>query len=180
MRCTGVIGLFLCLVLPGALVAEVVDSAADGFTLRHTVEISAGADDVYRTLTKGVGDWWHPDHTFTGDSGNLRMEARGGGCFCEKLGKGGEVTHLTVVYAEPGKLLRMSGGLGPLQPLAVSGSMAFTLTEADGITTVELTYTVGGYRPGGLEEWSKPVDGVLGTQLQRLERFMETGNPDEE
>ncbi len=74
----------------------------------------------------------------------------------------------------------MSGGLGPLQPLAVSGSMAFTLTEADGITTVELTYIVGGYRPGGLEEWSRPVDGVLGAQLQRLERFMETGNPDKE
>ena len=180
MRCTPVVGLFLCLMLPGVVVAEVVDSAADGFSIRHSVEISADADDVYRTLTRGVGDWWHPDHTFTGDSGNLRIEARGGGCFCEKLGNGGEVAHLTVVYAEPGKLLRMSGGLGPLQPLAVSGSMAFTLTEADGITTVELTYIVGGYRPGGLEEWSRPVDGVLGAQLQRLERFMETGNPDKE
>ncbi len=180
MRRTPVVGLFLCLMLPGVIVAEVVDSAADGFSIRHTVEISADTDDVYRTLTRGVGDWWHPDHTFTGDSGNLRIEARGGGCFCEKLGNGGEVAHLTVVYAEPGKLLRMSGGLGPLQPLAVNGSMAFTLTEADGITTVELTYTVGGYHPGGLGEWSKPVDGVLGTQLQRLERFMETGNPDKE
>ncbi len=180
MRRTRVVGLSLCLMLPGVVVAEVVDSTADGFSTRHTVEITADSDDVYRTLTRGVGDWWDPDHTFSGDSGNLRIEARGGGCFCEKLGKGGEVTHLTVVYAEPGKLLRMRGGLGPLQPLAVSGSMAFTLTEADGITTVELTYTVGGYRPGGLEEWSKPVDGVLGGQLQRLERFMETGNPDKE
>ena len=132
MRRTGVVGLFLCLILPGVVVTEVLDSATDGFSLRHSVEITADADDVYRTLTRGVGDWWHPDHTFTGDSGNLRMEARGGGCFCEKLGKGGEVTHLTVVHAEPGKLLRMSGGLGPLQPLAVSGSMAFTLTEVDG------------------------------------------------
>jgi len=180
MRRTRVVGLFLFLMLPGAVVAEVVDSANDGFSLRHTVEITADADDVYRTLTRGVEDWWHPDHTFTGDSSNLRIEARGGGCFCEKLSKGGEVNHLTVVYAEPGKLLRMSGGLGPLQPLAVSGSMAFTLTEVDGITAVELTYTVGGYRPGGLEQWSEPVDSVLGTQLQRLERFVETGNPDRE
>jgi len=42
---------------------------------------------------------------------------------------------------------------------------------------VELTYTVGGYRPGGLEEWAPAVDGVLGGQLLRLERLMETGKP---
>jgi uncharacterized protein YndB with AHSA1/START domain len=157
--------------------AEVTDSAPDGFSLRHTVEVDASAAGVYRALTKQVGKWWHPDHTFTGDAGNLRIEARGGGCFCEKLDDGGEVQHLQVVYAEPGKLLRMSGGLGPLQQVAVAGSLAFTLTESEGSTQVELMYTVAGYRPGGLADWAGPVDGVLGVQMRRLERYLETGAP---
>jgi uncharacterized protein YndB with AHSA1/START domain len=159
--------------------AAVTDSSSGGFSVRHTVEIDASAAEVYRALTKQVSRWWHPDHTFSGDAGNLRMEARGGGCFCEKLDGAGEVRHMAVVYADPGKMLRLSGGLGPLQQVAVAGSMTFTLTEAEGKTTLEFTYTVGGYRPGGLKEWAGAVDGVLGIQIQRLERYVETGTPAE-
>jgi uncharacterized protein YndB with AHSA1/START domain len=159
----------------GAAHAEVVDSAADGFTVRNTAVISAPADRVYRAAVKEVGDWWHPDHTFSGDSANLRIEARAHGCFCEKLEKGGEVRHLTVVAAQPGMMLRMTGGLGPLQGLAVTGTLTLSFAEEEGKTTVELTYTVAGYRPGGMAEWAGAVDDVLREQLERLQRHVETG-----
>lgn len=58
---------------------------------------------------------------------------------------------------------------------AVAGGLTFTLAEAAGMTTVVLIDTAGGYRRGGVQEWSEPVDGTLLVQLQRLERFLETG-----
>ena len=73
----------------------------------------------------------------------------------------------------------MVGGLGPLQAMAVSGSMTFTLAATDGGgTRLEYVYAVGGYSPDGLDELAEPVDRVQLGQLQRLQRFIETGNPD--
>jgi hypothetical protein len=64
---------------------------------------------------------------------------------------------MTVVYADPGKLLRLTGGLGPLQNLAVTGVMTWKLTEAGGKTTIEMSYKVGGYMPGaaGIGPWPR-------------------------
>jgi hypothetical protein len=93
---------------------------------------------------------------------------------------GGSVRHLVVVYAEPGKTLRMAGALGPLQSMAVAGSLTWSLSKADNGTKAELTYTVGGYSPGGLQSLAAPVDKVLLNQLTRLKNYVETGKPEEE
>ena len=69
----------------------------------------------------------------------------------------------------------MSGGLGPLQDLAVTGVMAWAFTEAAGKTTIEVTYRVGGYAPGaGVGTLAAPVDGVLTAQVRRLAQFVST------
>ncbi len=47
----------------------------------------------------------------------------------------------------------------------------------EGGTSVELTYSVGGYYPGGLASMAGPVDGVLAAQLSRLQSYVETGKP---
>jgi hypothetical protein len=85
------------------------------------------------------------------------------------------VRHMTIVYASPGKLLRLSGGLGPLQEIAVAGSMTWTLSAEGSSTKVDLTYRVGGYYEGGLATLAPIVDGVLREQLERMKRFVETG-----
>ena len=157
--------------------ADVVDSGAGGFTVKTVVQVSAPARDVYRALVDRVGAWWDSAHTFSGKSENLSIEATPGGCFCERLAGGGGVRHLTVVYADAGKTLRLNGGLGPLQDMAVAGSMTWTFTEASGKTQVEMTYKVGGYAPGGLGPLAKPVDAVLAQQVERLKRFVEAGAP---
>ena len=40
-----------------------------------------------------------------------------------------------------------------------------------------MTYSVGGYRQGGLESLAPLVDSVLGAQLARLKNFAEKGVP---
>jgi hypothetical protein len=98
-----------------------------------------------------------------------------GGCFCEKLPNGGSVLHMTVVYAQPGQGLRLSGGLGPLQMSGATGHLSWTLAEKNGKTTLTQTYDVGGYMTGGLDKIAPVVDQVLGEQFDRLKVYAETG-----
>ena len=47
--------------------AEVLDSAAGGFTVKSAVTIHASPHDVYTHLLR-VADWWDSAHTFSGNS----------------------------------------------------------------------------------------------------------------
>lgn len=153
---------------------------ATGFVVSHKVSVRTTPTRAYDALVKQVGLWWSPDHTFSGDSRNLSIDAHPGGCFCEKLPKGGGVEHLRVVYAAPGEILRMSGALGPLQASGVAGSLTWTLTASPDGATIELSYAVGGFIQGGFERIAPAVETVLGEQLQRLKLFIETGKPAED
>ncbi len=154
-------------VLPRAAFADVRDAAANGFTVAFSAKVPAAPGAVWDAIVKDVGAWWDPDHTYSGNSANLSIEAVPGGCFCEKLA-GGFVRHLDVVYADAGKLLRMSGGLGPLQSMADAGTLTFTMSTEPGGAALAMTYAAGGYNPGGFEAIAPLVDSVLGGQFARL------------
>jgi uncharacterized protein YndB with AHSA1/START domain len=160
--------------------AVVTQLTPAGFLVRLDTRIAGSPDRVYRALVGQVGEWWNAEHTYSGDSRNLSIDARPGGCFCERLPNGGGVEHLRVIDVKPGEMLRMSGALGPLQASAVAGTMTWTLAAAGPATTVNLSYAVGGFRDGGFPAVAPAVDGVLLEQLQRLKRFVETGNPRDE
>ena len=170
--------LFLVWLLPRCAVAEVVNAAADGFTIKNSLEIAASPQRVYDAIVKSIGSWWSSSHTFSGNSRNLSMDDTPGGCFCERWNGKAGVWHMTVVYADPGKRLRLSGGLGPLQDMGVAGSLTFDLTSTDGKTRLDLTYHVGGYSPDGLTKWASAADSVLLEQITRLKRYIETGSAD--
>ncbi|HTR02942.1 MAG TPA: SRPBCC domain-containing protein [Thermoanaerobaculia bacterium] len=155
--------------------AEVVDVANNGFAVKEAVAVNADASKAWAALVD-VGKWWDPEHSYSGDGANITLDPKPGGCWCEKL-PGGGVQHMTVVFADPGKLLRVDGGLGPLQGMAVSGVLTFTLKPADRGTTVELTYVVGGYSRSGFKDVAPGVDAVLGAQLSRYQRFVNGGKP---
>jgi uncharacterized protein YndB with AHSA1/START domain len=165
----------LSLAVPGA--AEVVDSTVNGFVVRNTAQIAAHPSRVYNAAVELLGRWWNPAHTFSNNSANLTLDAKPGGCLCERIANGG-VVHLTVVYVGAQRELRFSGGFGPLQQMGVAGAMIWKLTEAAGGTQFEWSYTVGGYMPGGLAAIAPAVDAVLADQLNRLKRFVETGRPE--
>jgi uncharacterized protein YndB with AHSA1/START domain len=153
--------------------ASVTTVSPNGFVVTLDATVAANRDRVYRALVGDVGAWWSSEHTFSGDSRNLSMDARPGGCLCERLPGGGGVEHLRVVFARPGELLRLSGALGPLQPSAVTGTMTWTLTASNDSTRVTLTYAVGGFREGGFADIAPAVDAVLSDQLNRLKAFVE-------
>ena len=156
--------------------AEVVSAAAGGFTVRNTVEVAAPPERVYAALGQ-VGRWWEKDHTWSGDAANLTLSLHPGGCFCESL-PGGGVEHMRVVLAQPGETLRLSGALGPLQEQGVSGALTIALKRKGDATEVVQTYAVRGSTAEEAKALPPIVDRVLRTQLERFERYVETGRPD--
>lgn len=169
--------LFILAVVPSLLHAEVLDAAENGFTVHHVVSINAERNRVYEAVVNDIGQWWSSDHTVSANSANLYLEDTLDGCFCERLGEGAGLVHLSVSFVNPGVLLRLTGGLGPLGLMGVAGNMTLEFDEVDGVTTVTLQYAVGGYMPGGLDTVAEAVDGVLVEQLGRLAMYVETGSP---
>ncbi len=158
--------------------ADVTASSAGGFVSEHLLTIAAPRARVFQALTEEVGRWWDPQHSYSGNSANFSIDARPGGCFCERMNDGG-VAHMTVVFVQRDAVLRMLGGLGPLQSMAVNGSMTFSFTDApDRATRLQYRYAVGGYSPEGLNGLAAPVDQVQLGQLERLQRYVETGSPE--
>lgn len=161
----------------GCARAAVVESAANGFAIEQMAHIAAPPDRLYAALIQPA-KWWNPRHTFSGSAANLSLDARAGGCFCEKLPNGGSVQHLVVVEADSGKTLRLRGSLGPFQGNGVDGALTFSLkASADG-TELTLDNVAGGFMKGGFGKWPALADQMLAEQLTRLKRYVETGSPE--
>jgi uncharacterized protein YndB with AHSA1/START domain len=148
-----------------------------GFLVKFEVSIDAPPAKVYDALVGQIGSWWDSEHTYSGDAKNLSIDPRPGGCFCEKLPKGGAIEHLRVIYVAPREVLRLSGALGPLQASGVAGSMTWKLTGDGDSTHLQLTYSVGGFIDGGFDKVAPAVESVLRGQFDRLKLFVETGKP---
>jgi len=156
--------------------AAVVAAGASGFISEHELLLPADSDKAYRALTTDIAAWWDASHSYSGKAENFSMDARAGGCFCESLPNGGSVMHMQVVFADPGRLLRLSGGLGPLQGMGVSGSMDFVLEPAEGqeaaSTVLRYRYVVHGLAESGVGEMADAVDQVQAGQLQRFKAYL--------
>ncbi len=159
--------------------AEVLDAESNGFTVRHQLSVDADRAVVYGAAVDSIGQWWSSDHTFSGDAANLSMTATVPGCFCEKFGQSAGLVHMTVTFVNPGVMLRLTGGLGPLGLMGVAGNMNWEFDQAETGTVVTLQYSVGGYMDGGLDTVASAVDGVLVEAMTRLKSFVETGSPTE-
>lgn len=170
-------GMLIALLVTHPARAAVNDSAAAGFSVTENLHIAAPPNKVYDELVMPA-HWWSPIHTFSHSADNLTLDAKAGGCWCEKLASGGSVLHMSVVFAAPGKTLVLRGALGPLQGLGVEGAMTISLKPAADGTELLLTYNVGGYLKDGLQLWAGPVDNVLGEQMGRLKSLIETGSPE--
>jgi uncharacterized protein YndB with AHSA1/START domain len=171
------LGAVFLLMLAGTPARSAPQVTPNGFLVKLEANVSAPKAKVYDALVGQVGSWWNPEHTYSHDAKNLSIDPRPGGCFCEKLPNGGGVEHLRVVYVAPREVLRLSGGLGPLQASGVAGSMTWKLTGDGDNTRVQLSYSVGGLIDGGFDKIAPAVENVLNEQLDRLKLFAETGRP---
>jgi hypothetical protein len=148
--------------------AAVIDAAANGFTIANTVDVPVDAMTAWKALVDDVGEWWPRDHTWWGEASELTIEPRAGGCFCERNGAQ-QAQHLLVTFVDPGKLLRLTGGLGPLQGMGLHGVLEFRLAPAaNGGTAITLFYRAGGYTPDDLAAFAGVVDQVQALQLGGL------------
>jgi hypothetical protein len=88
--------------------------------------------------------------------------------------------HMLVVHAHPGTLLRLTGGLGPLQGMGAGGSMDFALSGVaageEEHTQLSYRYVVNGLPNSGIGELADAVDQVQLGQLRRLQRFLSSVN----
>jgi len=155
------------ILLPLPLLADVQTAAEQNFSVQVTVTVKATPEMAWEHLLK-VGTWWSSDHTWSGDAKNLTLNAAPGGGFDESLPGTGFVRHMQVIYSDPGKKLRMTGLLGPLQEHALQGTMTISLKAEGDSTIISITYHVSGHFPGGLEKIAAPVDQVITEQFTRL------------
>ena len=159
--------LLICPWFVKPLGAEVKDSAADGFQISLQVETSASNEQAFAALTKDFSSWWDASHSYSQKASTLSMDLTRN-CMLEKLPQGGFVRHMEIVFYQPNQQLRLSGGLGPLQEMGVSGCLTFKFVETENGTKIQLSYSVTGRASQKLDKIAAPVDGVLKGQLERL------------
>jgi uncharacterized protein YndB with AHSA1/START domain len=161
----------------GAAHAEVKESAPDGFLVTIAATTPATPARVYAVLAEPQA-WWSSEHTWSGVAANLSLKPEAGGCFCERW-KEGSAEHGRVIMALPDKLLRLEGALGPMQEFSLKGILSFWLKPGeDGGTQLSVEYRVNGASASSLDKFAPNVDDVLATQVARLVRYIDSGNPE--
>lgn len=126
--------------------------------LVHEQEIVVPGDPgaVYDAFTGDVSLWW--DHTFSEEPAGLAIDPRPGGGFVEQFDDAGNgALHATVIYADRGKRLRMTGPLG-LSGTPVEMVHTFDFEAVDGgKTRVKLRLHAIGPLPPDVVEAVKGV-----------------------
>lgn len=156
--------------------AKVVSEREGAFVTRDVAVVKA---DLRTTWLKLIspGEWWDDAHTWSGDAANMSIVPQGGGCFCERIpgedsktsiGLDGSVQHMVVLNATPDLVLRMRGGLGPLQSEPVDGVLTIALSKSEQGTLIAFEYAVGGFMRFDTPVIAKAVDGVMSQQLDHL------------
>lgn len=160
--------------------AEVAAAAPGGFLIQAETIVAADPGQAWRTLTRPQL-WWNGAHTYSGDAGNLSLQPRAGGCWCERWGRGQSVEHARVVMVTQGervRTLRMVGALGPLQAMTTTGIMTFTVTPDDQGAKITLEYRAAGDPNLNFDQLAPLVDNVLMEQFGRFGRMLASGRPD--
>lgn len=155
--------------------AEVVAATPAGMVSTNRAIVTAEPAEVWSVLVQ-PDLYWSSDHSWSGNTENMSIDPRVGGCFCEELpaAPGGWVEHARVLYFEPDRMLRLSGAFGPLQSEALTGTLTVTLTQIEGgsATEIEWTYVAGGYARFDLVQLAPTVDGVMAEQLGGLAKLL--------
>ncbi len=156
------------------LSAAVISSSEHGFAVSRKISVTATPDQVFAALGQ-PGRWWSSAHTYSGDSRNMRLALRVGGCFCEAIPKDkGHVEHGRVIFVQPGKQLRLSAAFGPLQAEGVTGTVTWSLVAKEGGSEISQDYVVGGFMRASPKTLAPLVDQVMGEQLEGLVRYVES------
>jgi uncharacterized protein YndB with AHSA1/START domain len=135
------------------------------------VDVPNDAATAWKALVDDI-DRWPKDHSWWGKESRLSIEPRAGGCFCERTGDR-QALHMLVSFVDPERLLRLTGGLGPLQGMGLHGALEFRLAPSpEGGTRITMFYRAGGYTPDDLSKLAPVVDKVQAQQLGGLASYL--------
>jgi uncharacterized protein YndB with AHSA1/START domain len=146
--------------------ADVVSAADSHYVLRHEGTTPMSPEATWERLV-APASWWHPDHTYSGDAGNLDLDVRAGGLWREEW-PGGSVAHGQVVSVIPGKSLRLEAPFGPLQGVGAYTIWTITLEAIDGGTRIVFDESSIGPPSADMAELAKAVDFVKAEAMRRL------------
>ena len=177
LRMSGCAGLGLALAMWAACANADMTQPSPGLTeFTFQLHVKTNAASSYAAVTHPER-WWNGEHSFSGDASNFTLDPVAGGCWCEKLPAGGSVQHMSVLAAMPGKLLRLSGNLGPLQAQPLTGVMSWSFKDDPaGGSTIAFKYRLAGVSDLPAD-WPKDVNEVLTEQIQRLQHLLDHGAP---
>jgi hypothetical protein len=77
---TKVLAILFALLATGAARAEILSAGANGFLVRHVVDAPNVAPPVVWAALADIAKWWDPEHTYSGDANNLRLDPYVQGC----------------------------------------------------------------------------------------------------
>lgn len=159
----------------GTAQSEVIHADPHGFEVREQAQLVIPASEAMAAFAKIPG-WWSKNHTYSGDTANLSLDVRPGGCFCERFPKsGGGIEHLRVTYVKPGEEIVMTGALGPLLGEAVTGVMRVSVERIAGGSQLTLDYRAVGFANGGGDRFALMIDAMLADQMTRYRAFAAAG-----
>jgi hypothetical protein len=163
--------------------AEIKVADQNGFNVVQKATVNATPEVIWKRLLSPK-DWWNEAHSWSGTSAGFTLDAQANGCFCElfqekqkdgKLKTVGSVEHMRVIFALPGKVLRMQGALGPLQAEAVTGTLTVAIEpvkddegNSASNSILSFSYVVGGYMRYKVSDIAPAMDKVIGEQFAGL------------
>ncbi|WP_156386412.1 SRPBCC family protein [Rhizobium sp. Leaf391] len=163
---------FLGTMLATQATAEVSSANQSGFSLTTSVTVTTSPAETYAILVQ-PNLWWDTTHSYSHKAQNLSINPVAGGCFCERLDDGGSVEHAHVVFASPGKVLRLRGAFGPLQGEGIDGGLTWELKPSGAGTEIRQTYAAGGYIPSGMEKMAEMLDPIFTGQASHLKSYID-------
>lgn len=171
MRLSSVLPLALLATAPAS--AEVLRAEPHALAIRQTIQLVVPPAEAMAAFTQ-VASWWSKDHSYSGDAANLSLDARPGGCFCERFADGGGIEHMRVTYVKPGEAMALTGALGPLLAQAVTGVMSVKAERIAGGSRVTIDYRATGFVEGDGSKFAPMVDAMLADQGRRFRAYATT------
>ncbi len=154
--------------------AEIVEATGDHYVLHHEERSTLSPSELWVRLIKPA-EWWHPDHTYSGDAGNLSFDPQVGGLWREDWADG-SVVHGRVLYVAPEKMLRLDAPFGPLQGMAVTAVWTITIKPDGDGSLVSFDEIASGTAASKLDALAPTVDFVKGEAIRRLTQVNNQGN----
>ena len=166
MKPAAVVVLSVAMITAAPAGAEILSSSDTHYVLRHEAVSTLPPSNLWRRLTKPA-TWWHPDHTYSGDSANLSLDVTAGGLWREDW-TGGSVAHGRILFVQPGRLLRLEAPFGPLAELGAYTVWTITIESSDSGSKVVFDEVSTGPPAADMANVATAVDYVKGEAIARL------------